>query len=106
MRRGSKELCLLDDSGVDRNCAMLMFPIPAGVENARQLYISGGTARNMKPSDGGAGKTASIPAGTALPTNWKKGGRPTPMNTGQNQRDLLHIVDGSFLEEYDDFNIR
>lgn len=107
VRRGSKGIALLDDSG-DRPKLRYVFDVSntGGRENARQLYLWQYRPEHEAPVTEALEKAYDIPAEHGLADQLEKvAAQLADEYWTENQRDLLHIVDGSFLEEYDDFNI-
>ena len=107
VRRGSKGIALLDDNG-DRPKLRYVFDISdtVGRENARQLYLWQYRPEHEAPVTEALEKAYDIPAEHGLADQLEKvAAQLADEYWSENQRDLLHIVDGSFLEEYDDFNI-
>ena len=102
-----RELLSWMTAATDRNCAMcLMFPIPAGVKTPAQLYLWQYRPEHEAPVTETLEKAYDIPAEHGLADQLEKvAARLADEYWSENQRDILHIVDGSFLEEYDDFNI-
>ena len=107
VRRGSKGIALLDDSG-DRPKLRYVFDVSdtGGRENARQLYLWQYRPEHEAPVTEALEKAYDIPAEHGLADQLEKvAAQLADEYWSENQRDILHIVDGSFLEEYDDFNI-
>ena len=107
VRRGSKGIALIDASG-DRPRIRYVFDISdtGGRENSRRPYlwqyrpehedtVAAALEQEYEISSekGLAGQVEQI-AGQMANEYWE-----------DHQYDILHIVDGSFLEEYDEFNI-
>lgn len=84
VRRGSKGIALLDDSG-DRPKLRYVFDVSntGGRENARQLYLWQYRPEHEAPVTEALEKPMIFPQSTALPTNWKRWPPSLPMNTGQ-----------------------
>ena len=107
VRRGSKGIALLDDSG-DRPRLKYVFDVSdtGGRENARQLYLWQYRPEHEAPVIEALEKAYDIPAEYGLADQLEKvAARLADEYWTENQRDILRIVDDSFLEEYDDFNI-
>ena len=107
VRRGSKGIALLDDSG-DRPKLRYVFDVSdtGGRENARQLYLWQYRPEHEAPVIEALEKAYDIPAEYGLADQLEKvAARLANEYWTENQRDILRIVDDSFLEEYDDFNI-
>ena len=107
VRRGSKGIALLDDSG-DRPKLRYVFDVSdtGGRENARQLYLWQYRPEHEAPVTEALEKAYDISAEHGLADQLEKvAARLADEYWSENQRDIFHIVDGSFLEEYDDFNI-
>ena len=107
VRRGSKGIALLDDSG-DRPRLKYVFDVSdtGGRENARQLYLWQYRPEHEASVIEALEKAYDIPAEYGLADQLEKvAARLADEYWTENQRDILRIVDDSFLEEYDDFNI-
>ena len=106
VRRGSKGIALIDASG-DRPCLRYVFDVSDtdGHKNARQPYL-------WSMEDGYV-----IPVAAMLERNYDICGGDLPQQITDiagkladeywhnHQYEILHIVDDSFLEEYDEFTI-
>ena len=106
VRRGSKGIALIDASS-DRPRLKYVFDVSdtGGHENARQPYLW-----SMEDSH-------VIPVAAMLERTYEIGGDDLPQQIADiagkladeywhdHQYEILHIVDDSFLEEYDEFNI-
>ncbi|BAL00234.1 putative helicase [Oscillibacter valericigenes Sjm18-20] len=106
VRRGSKGIALIDASG-DRPRLKYVFDVSdtGGHENARQPYLWSMESSHV------------IPVAAMLERNYEIGGDDLAQQIADiagkladdywndHQYEILHIVDDSFLEEYDEFNI-
>ncbi len=107
IRRGSKGIALIDASG-NRPGIRYVFDISdtGGRENSRRLYLW-----QYRPEHEGAVAAAleqeyEISGEKGLADQLEQiAGQLANEYWQDHQYDILHIVDGSFLEEYDEFNI-
>ena len=107
VRRGSKGIALIDDSG-DRPRLKYVFDVSdtGGRENARQLYLWQYRPEHEDTVTAALENAYEISGEHGLADQLEKvAAQLADEYWMENQRDILHIVDDSFLEEYDDFNI-
>ena len=107
VRRGSKGIALIDDSG-DRPRLKYVFDVSdtGGRENARQLYLWQYRPEHEDTVTAALENAYEISGEHGLADQLEKVAvQLADEYWMENQRDILHIVDDSFLEEYDDFNI-
>ena len=107
VRRGSKGIALIDDSG-DRPRLKYVFDVSdtGGRENARQLYLWQYSPEHEDTVTAALENAYEISGEHGLADQLEKvAAQLADEYWMENQRDILHIVDDSFLEEYDDFNI-
>lgn len=107
VRRGSKGIALIDDSG-DRPRLKYVFDVSdtGGRENARQLYLWQYRPEHEDTVTAALENAYEISGEYGLADQLEKvAAQLADEYWMENQRDILHIVDDSFLEEYDDFNI-
>ena len=107
VRRGSKGIALIDDSG-DRPRLKYVFDVSdtGGRENARQLYLWQYRPEHEDTVTAALENAYEISDEHGLADQLEKvAAQLADEYWMENQRDILHIVDDSFLEEYDDFNI-
>ena len=107
VRRGSKGIALIDDSG-DRPRLKYVFDVSdtGGRENARQLYLWQYRPEHEETVTAALENAYEVSGEHGLAEQLEKvAAQLADEYWMENQRDILHIVDDSFLEEYDDFNI-
>ena len=107
VRRGSKGIALIDDSG-DRPRLKYVFDVSdtGGHENARQLYLWEYRPEHETSVTAALEDAYEISGEHGLADQLEKvAAQLADEYWRENQRDILHIVDDSFLEEYDEFNI-
>ena len=107
VRRGSRGIALIDDSG-DRPRLRYVFDVSdtGGRENARQLYLWQYRPEHEDTVTAALENAYEISGEHGLADQLEKVAAQLADEYWQeNRRDILHIVDGSFLEEYDEFNI-
>lgn len=107
VRRGSRGIALIDDSG-DRPRLRYVFDVSdtGGRENARQLYLWQYRPEHEDTVTAALENAYEISGEHGLADQLEKVAAQLANEYWQeNRRDILPIVDGSFLEEYDEFNI-
>ena len=107
VRRGSKGIALIDDSG-DRPRLRYVFDVSdtGGRENARRLQLWQYQPEHEAPVTAALEQAYGISGAPGLADQFEKVAAYLANEYWQeHRRDLMDIVDGSFLEEYDDLNI-
>ena len=107
VRRGSKGIALIDDSG-DRPRLRYVFDVSdtGGRENARRLQLWQYQPEHEAPVTAALEQAYGISGAPGLADQFEKVAAHLANEYWQeHRRDLMDIVDGSFLEEYDDLNI-
>ena len=107
VRRGSKGIALIDDSG-DRPRLKYVFDVSdtGGRENARRLQLWQYQPEHEAPVTAALENAYGISGASGLADQLEKvATRLADEYWQEHRRDLMDIVDGSFLEEYDDLNI-
>ena len=107
VRRGSKGIALIDDSG-DRPRLKYVFDVSdtGGRENARRLQLWQYQPEHEAPVTAALENAYGISGASGLADQFEKiAARLADEYWQEHRRDLMDIVDGSFLEEYDDLNI-
>ena len=107
VRRGSKGIALIDDSG-DRPRLRYVFDVSdtGGRENARRLQLWQYQPEHEAPVTAALEQAYGISGALGLADQFEKVAAHLANEYWQeHRRDLMDIVDGSFLEEYDDLNI-
>lgn len=107
VRRGSKGIALIDDSG-DRPRLKYVFDVSdtGGRENARRLQLWQYQPEHEAPVTAALENAYGISGASGLADQLEKvAARLADEYWQEHRRDLMDIVDGSFLEEYDDLNI-
>lgn len=107
VRRGSKGIALIDDSG-DRPRLKYVFDVSdtGGRENARRLQLWQYQPEHEAPVTAALEQAYGISGEAGLADQFEKvAARLAGEYWQEHRRDLMDIVDGSFLEEYDDLNI-
>ena len=107
VRRGSKGIALIDDSG-DRPRLRYVFDVSdtGGRENARRLQLWQYQPEHEAPVTAALEQAYGISGSSGLADQLEKvAARLADEYWQEHRRDLMDIVDGSFLEEYDDLNI-
>ncbi len=107
VRRGTKGIALIDNSQ-DRPVLRYVFDVSdtGGLENARtpQLWKYGPEYEQVVTA--ALADRYGVPGADGLSDQLEKiAARVAAEYWDEHQEDILHIVDGSFLEEYDRFNI-
>ena len=107
VRRGSKGIALIDDSGdVPRLRYVFDVSDTGGRENARQLYLWQYRPEHEETVTAVLRDAYEISGEYGLADQLEKvAAQLADEYWAENQRDILRIVDDSFLEEYDEFNI-
>ena len=108
VRRGSKGIALIDDSGYRPRLRYVFDVSDTGArENARQLNLWQYRPEHEAAVSSALETAYGIPLGDGLPDQLEKvAARLAGEYWQEHGRDILGIVDGSFLEEYDDLNIQ
>ena len=107
VRRGSRGIALIDASG-DRPKLKYVFDVSdtGGRENSRRLFLWELRPEHTGPVSKALERRYGIPGEHGLADQLE---RVATQLAGEywdeHRRDILDIVDGSFLEEYDEFNI-
>ncbi len=107
VRRGSRGIALIDASG-DRPKLKYVFDVSdtGGRENSRRLFLWELRPEHTGPVSEALERRYGIPGEHGLANQLE---RVATQLAGEywdeHRRDILDIVDGSFLEEYDEFNI-
>ena len=107
VRRGSKGIALIDDSG-DKPRLRYVFDVSdtGGRENARRLQLWQYQPEHEAPVTAALEQAYGISGASGLADQFEKVAAHLANEYWQeHRRDLMDIVDGSFLEEYDDLNI-
>ena len=107
VRRGSKGIALIDDSG-DRPRLRYVFDVSdtGGRENARRLQLWQYQPEHEAPVTAALEQVYGISGASGLADQLEKvASHLASEYLQEHRRDLMGIVDGSFLEEYDDLNI-
>ncbi len=107
VRRGSKGIALIDDSG-DRPRLRYVFDVSdtGGRENARRLQLWQYRPEHEALVTEALENVYGISGASGLADQLEKvAARLVDEYWQEHRRDLMDIVDGSFLEEYDDLNI-
>ena len=107
VRRGSKGIALIDDSG-DRPRLRYVFDVSdtGGRENARRLQLWQYQPEHEAPVTAALENAYGISGTSGLADQLEKvAARLADEYWQEHRRDLMDIVDGSFLEEYDDLNV-
>ncbi len=108
VRRGSKGIALLDDSGYQLRLRYVFDVSDTGArENARQLNLWQYRPEHEAAVSDALEAAYGIPLGDGLPDQLAKiAARLASEYWQEHGSDILDIVDGSLLEEYDDLNIQ
>ncbi|MVB11430.1 hypothetical protein CAFE_21450 [Caprobacter fermentans] len=107
VRRGSKGIALIDASG-DRPGIRYVFDISdtGGRENSRRPYLWQYRSEHEDTVTAALEQEYEVPGEKGLADQLEQiAGQLANEYWQEHQYDILHIVDGSFLEEYDEFNI-
>ncbi|QNK40241.1 DEAD/DEAH box helicase family protein [Caproicibacter fermentans] len=107
IRRGSKGIALIDASG-DRPGIRYVFDISdtGGRENSRRPYLWQYRTEHEDAVAAALEQEYEISGEKGLADQLERiAGQLANEYWQEHQYDILHIVDGSFLEEYDEFNI-
>ena len=107
VRRGSKGIALIDASG-DRPRIRYVFDISdtGGMENSRRPYLWQYRPEHESAVAAALEQEYEISGEKGLADQLEQiAGQMAKEYWQEHQYDILHIVDGSFLEDYDEFNI-
>ena len=107
IRRGSKGIALIDASG-DRPRIRYVFDLSdtGGRENSRRPFLWQYRPEHEDAVAAALEQEYAIPGEKGLVDQMEQiAGQLANEYWQEHQYDILHIVDGSFLEEYDEFNI-
>lgn len=107
IRRGSKGIALIDASG-DRPGIRYVFDISdtGGMENSRRPYLWQYRPEHEDTVAAALEQEYAVSGEKGLADQLEQiAGQLANEYWQEHQYDILHIVDGSFLEEYDEFNI-
>ena len=107
IRRGRKGIALIDDSG-DRPRIRYVFDISdtGGRENSRRPYLWQYRPEHEDTITVALEQEYGVPCERGFADQLEQiAGQMAKEYWEDHQYDILHIVDGSFLEEYDEFNI-
>jgi len=107
IRRGSKGIALIDASG-DRPRIRYVFDLSdtGGRENSRRPFLWQYRPEHEDAVAAALEQEYAIPGEKGLVDQMEQiAGQLANEYWQKHQYDILHIVDGSFLEEYDEFNI-
>lgn len=107
VRRGSKGIALIDDAG-DRPRLRYVFDISdtGGKENARRPFLWELRREHEEIVTAALERKFEVSAPNGLADQLEHiATQLADEYWNEHQQDIVHIVDGSYLEEYDDFNI-